>query len=329
MFAMRALGAAAVVAAIAACYSPTPPAGAPCGTGGACPDGLVCSAGACVTSASTPQDSTPLDTAMIDATPIDARLIDGPPGDRDGDGVPDSLDNCPDVANANQDNEDGDKFGDACDPCPIDGNDDPTNPDGDDVADPCDPNPDLPGDHIVMFEGFHHGVPAAWTTVGNWSGSNDDVVTNGNGQAYLEPNVTIAGEGTFYAGITVTKATGTGGVQISLPFDPATKDSLDCNMYLEASGERDSVLYDDFSGGPLNGDDTEWVVNQFYVFALTHTTLGGSNGDVFCTQISGSDASVLTQIGGTPPAPITATAAAISGNLGFRVSWALMISSAQ
>lgn len=36
-------------------------------------------------------------------------------GDADGDGVPDELDNCPQVANADQVDSDGDTIGDACD----------------------------------------------------------------------------------------------------------------------------------------------------------------------------------------------------------------------
>lgn len=36
--------------------------------------------------------------------------------DEDGDGVPDVVDNCPDLPNADQNNHDGDVFGDACDP---------------------------------------------------------------------------------------------------------------------------------------------------------------------------------------------------------------------
>src|SRR5687767_5077816 len=36
--------------------------------------------------------------------------------DTDADGVPDSSDNCPSVANANQTNTDRDSLGDACDP---------------------------------------------------------------------------------------------------------------------------------------------------------------------------------------------------------------------
>jgi hypothetical protein len=43
-------------------------------------------------------------------------------GDRDADGVEDSVDNCPGVANASQSNGDQDAAGDACDPAPKDPN---------------------------------------------------------------------------------------------------------------------------------------------------------------------------------------------------------------
>jgi hypothetical protein len=41
------------------------------------------------------------------------------PPDRDGDGVPDSTDNCPNVANANQADGDGDGLGTVCDPVEV------------------------------------------------------------------------------------------------------------------------------------------------------------------------------------------------------------------
>lgn len=79
--------------------------------------------------------------------------------DKDGDGVPDATDNCPDVFNpirlvdgAKQADADGDKIGDACDPCPLaDGTTctkpDPNDLDGDGVPNgtdncPREPNAD-------------------------------------------------------------------------------------------------------------------------------------------------------------------------------------------
>jgi hypothetical protein len=87
---------------------------------------------------------------------------DAPPPDRDGDGVPDAIDNCPDVPNPDQHDKDGDGVGDACDNCPHVFN--PGQEDvleiaagfeADGVGDACDPRPDQPGDRIVFFDGFY------------------------------------------------------------------------------------------------------------------------------------------------------------------------------
>jgi hypothetical protein len=100
----------------------------------------------------------------------DGGLPDGvDPNDWDGDGVPNDEDNCPFVVNGFQLNKDGDRFGDVCDPCPQIADDDPLDTDGDGVGDACDPNPTLPGDRIVLFEGFHAGIPVGWERIGNWS----------------------------------------------------------------------------------------------------------------------------------------------------------------
>lgn len=59
--------------------------------------------------------------------------------DFDGDGTPDSVDNCPFVANASQADGDLDGTGDACDNCPLLANASQANADGDEFGDACDP----------------------------------------------------------------------------------------------------------------------------------------------------------------------------------------------
>jgi hypothetical protein len=82
--------------------------------------------------------------------------------DVDGDGVPDFMDDCPEVGDVDQRDHDDDGHGDACDVCPhlVDTGSD-TDLDG--VGDACDPRPTEPGDRIAFFEGFYADV--AWRSV--------------------------------------------------------------------------------------------------------------------------------------------------------------------
>lgn len=64
--------------------------------------------------------------------------------DRDGDGVPDPNDNCPDTPNPDQLDVDGDGVGDVCDNCLDMANPGQEDVDGDGVGDACDNCPDTP-----------------------------------------------------------------------------------------------------------------------------------------------------------------------------------------
>ncbi len=64
-------------------------------------------------------------------------ILDQPP-DSDGDGTPDTRDNCVSIANAGQEDADDDGVGDACDNCPAIANADQSNSDGDTKGDVCD-----------------------------------------------------------------------------------------------------------------------------------------------------------------------------------------------
>ncbi|MCG5644706.1 cadherin-like beta sandwich domain-containing protein [Flavobacteriaceae bacterium LSUCC0859] len=66
-------------------------------------------------------------------------------GDTDGDGVNDSSDNCPSVANASQADADGDGVGDICDNAPNVANPSQTDTDGDGVGDVIDTDDDNDG----------------------------------------------------------------------------------------------------------------------------------------------------------------------------------------
>lgn len=97
------------------------------------------------------------------------------PADRDGDGVPDAVDNCPAAANPGQADEDGDGIGDACDDCPLVSN--PAQPpavppgtddaDGDGIGDDCDPHPAVAGDCLIELETFADptSLAAHWQVV--------------------------------------------------------------------------------------------------------------------------------------------------------------------
>lgn len=104
---------------------------------------------------------------------VDASLPTDPV-DSDGDGVLDSVDNCPNTPNPAHFDHDADGRGDACDPCPhlapVPGASSVADRDGDGVGDACDPNPDTATDRIAWFDGFDDPATSAryLATPGVW-----------------------------------------------------------------------------------------------------------------------------------------------------------------
>ena len=92
--------------------------------------------------------------------------------DTDMDGVVDSDDNCPALANPEQRDFDGDGIGDPCDHCPHILNPLDLDSDGDDVGDDCDVQPGK-HDQRIIWLGFYSqdeisGWPN-WMNQGDWS----------------------------------------------------------------------------------------------------------------------------------------------------------------
>jgi hypothetical protein len=144
-----------------------------------------------------------VDTAeppAIDAT-VDAKPIDGPPGDVDGDGIPDGIDVCPSFFDPSQHDEDGDLVGDPCDGCPHQFDPSQVNFDGDDLNDACDDaSPRV--DCIVHFDGFRVDNTGWMHPIGDWVIDGDSMVqtdpTTMQGRllsvaAYTDPLVVVSG----------------------------------------------------------------------------------------------------------------------------------------
>ena len=100
---------------------------------------------------------------------------DGPAGDRDGDGVADGADDCPDQPDPRQHDEDGDGVGDVCDGCPHVADASQADGDGDHVGDACDPRPAQAGEWLARFDAFDDGVLTnEWTESGTGTGWFED-----------------------------------------------------------------------------------------------------------------------------------------------------------
>jgi hypothetical protein len=280
------------------CFAPTVEPGSPCDPS-PCPAGQVCRFGTCYV----------------------------PTSDTDGDRIPDGTDNCPGVANPEQYDEDGDGIGDACDPCPVDANAHPSDPDNDNVSDSCDPHPDMPGDSIALFEGFHAGLPDTWTVDNAMiAADNDDIVMTVAAAAHGSIKVPIAvpNNGVVTVGVTIDATVGSADADFGpgLPFDVAADSGILCWLYAGSAAQpssRQLVLFDRVAQPRKNAATAQllWTDATPYRIAIGRTGL-----DYTCTV-------------GTAMAPATIASATVGAPQlvvrGFAVTahiaWVLVVTS--
>ena len=297
-----------------ACYAPSPQPGAPCDDDHPCPTSQTCVAGRC--------DGT-LD---VDAGSGEGSINMNPdagPNDLDGDGVANSSDNCPMVLNANQGNEDADAFGDACDKCPVDTDD--SDGDNDGVGGSCDPRPQTAGDSIVLFEGFHAGVPATWTVVGNTMQMGDDIAivgVAGNHTAIIPPVAAPANGVVSLAGAVVqTLGTNDAGFGVVTVYNVNQDNGIFCAAYApnaNSTSNRSVDVWDSVTG---NFDTTAYAWQNNTTYRVANRRAGSS---YTCSVTSGTENRQATGTYGSMPG----TTAGISAYAtSARVSWLMIVSS--
>lgn len=267
-------------------------------------------------------DAPRIDAPMIDARLVDARLVDAPPdaativymdapdaassaNDSDGDGVPDTTDNCPTLANADQRDHDGDGKGDVCDKCPHLASTTDPDADGDGVGDACDPRPITAGDARALWEGFYDASSiAGWTTNGGaW------VVSSG----VLTESSTSAGINQIGPTTTWPRVAITAGVQVialgtpSLGFDnPAVSVAggvtgatqiYYCSAVAQTqNGNRIQATTINSMG--IGGSNTAWsgTLAAGSQLRLTETLVGGNES---CQAVQGSTQAQVNASTGT------------------------------
>lgn len=209
--------------------------------------------------------------------------------DRDGDGVPDTIDNCPNDKNPDQVNEDGDRFGDICDPCPQISDNIGTDSDGDHIGDACDPNPGV-HDTVWMYEGFHSGLPT-WSQSPNWTAVDDKIRTiaagntTNDGEYMFTPFTTLASPNNFSAAMTVLVEqmiglTGDHSVGLQVKDTNANK-AVNCGLDQNPAGSN-SILFLTDSFNTLNKTVSfAWTTNTEYRITVTR------HGSIYTCSVVG------------------------------------------
>jgi hypothetical protein len=237
------------IAVFAGCYNPSIRTGAPCDT--ECPGDLVCIDHRCREAGYMfGTDAGPDDAPVV---PTDTITVDGPPGDADGDGIKDNLDNCPAKANLDQHDEDADALGDVCDPCPhlagtaVDG-------DGDGVGDACDPQVAIAKQRIKFFDPFTTTLPE-WNLGTGASRVGETLRVNGAMQADAQLSIANSESRVVMGGTIAARGSGSTH-QISISFGEAQNNIYHYCEFYDTSGTLGDVSITKANLGTYNGITT-------------------------------------------------------------------------
>jgi len=314
---------------VVACYGPHAETGAPCEPKThLCPAGQMCvlEVDSYVCDTAPGAGSNPIDAPMppIDAvvTPPDSPSYDATPTDLDGDGIPNTADNCPTTPNPQQENEDSDAFGDACDPCPPIADDAPPDSDSDGVADACDPRPTQGGDTIVLFEGFHAALPGGWNQSGTWTIASDAASTDATGG---RATLTIAGATTGHVSVstafTLDALNGSADASVGVvdAYDHTASPRKGVHCHLTDWGSSSPLAVVPLHDAPEHDAPYQITVGRSYTLQQRHD---GSN--YTCSAQSGAAQQTVTVTSGLAPA---------TPEVGFRIThaaatfkWLLVVS---
>jgi hypothetical protein len=301
---------------IAACYSPRLGSGVPCSSNHTCPEGQTCVAGSC----GYPGGSGP-DSGTTDI-------------DTDKDGVADSRDNCPMIANGDQADEDGDGVGDACDTCPQLAHAAATDSDGDGLPDACDPNPiGTTRDTQWLFQGFHAGtLPDPWTAGTGWgTGSEQGTLQvtapfENTDRQYLTLPLSSPGRSYDNYELTVAftiDAIAGGGTEFGFDLaDSSTTHDVFCTLREDSTGRSLGAYETNPNGSKAVNGSKQFAWQTGVRYTLTLLRRGTSGTTVTCTLAGAGGAA-------TAPAMLNATVVPRSGKDSFlwafgatvRVDW--------
>jgi hypothetical protein len=267
-------------------------------------------------------------------TPDGTPVPDAPPGtpdaanpvDTDGDGVADTTDNCPTIANATQANEDGDDRGNACDRCPhragsVPGGD--ADADGDGIGDQCDPRSGA--DRLVLFLGFDAAADFADFEVregaGSWTVSGGalhlSTTTSGQPQQVVWTGEQIMGTVDIDTNVTVD--------DVPAPGNPGTRLAAVVGAYWEQTTPVDAYacgLRATSSAGALQVAAWHYVnpptADLVQTAAFTGNMGVGATGRVHLLATDNSTDSVLDCTANTTPVSLPVPGYVPAGMPGFR-----------